>query len=61
MKTAFACLGNVPVNAETETAFFNASLPGQLYSADDQCRLIIGPNSTKCNVSLLYVNSNYAY
>jgi hypothetical protein len=40
------CLKNVPLNLEIETGYFKTLFSGQLWTADDQCRLIIGPNST---------------
>ena len=37
LNSAFNCLANVPGNASIETTYFNTSLSGQLFSADQQC------------------------
>jgi hypothetical protein len=53
--TAGACLTNLPI--KTLSSYFNAStyLPGQLFTVDDQCKMLYGNNSaySPCAVNIL--------
>ena len=37
--------------AQVEPIIPNNSLPGQAFTADDQCKMIYGSNSTFCHVN----------
>jgi hypothetical protein len=46
------CLLNAPKKTFLSDSMFNTILPGRLYSADDQCKLIMGPQSTFSDCSV---------
>ncbi len=41
-----SCLTNVPSNPAPETNYFKSYLPGQLFTPDQQCRLIMNFDSS---------------
>ncbi len=59
MKSAFSCLLDIPINAVIETSFMNSSFAGQLFNADDQCKLIIGTNSNAAQCTVIYFTCFY--
>jgi hypothetical protein len=52
VSTNAQCLSNVPFDLPAENTYFNAFLPGQLWSLDQQCKIVTGDNrSTACRNS----------
>jgi hypothetical protein len=47
VSTKGKCLSNLPSDLPVENTFFNAFLPGQLWSANDQCKFISGYVNSK--------------
>ena len=45
------CLINVPAVSTAEESFVKDFLPGQIWTADDQCKMIYGPKASFCQVS----------
>ena len=50
------CLANLPTTLEPENTWADAYDPGQLWSPDDQCKMMYGQNASFCQVQfvLLY-------
>ena len=45
------CLKNIPSQIPIELTQTDYHYPGQIWNADDQCKLVYGVNSTFCRVS----------
>ncbi len=50
VETTYACLTNVPSDLPIETTYVTGVKPGQLWSADDQCKMNFGSQATFCSV-----------
>ncbi len=48
VETEYACLTNVPSDLPIETTYVTGVKPGQLWSADDQCKMNFGSQATFC-------------
>jgi len=46
------CLQNQPEQVPTEVAQTDYHYPGQIWTPEDQCRLVYGPNATFCRVGV---------
>ncbi len=50
------CLMNVPQNLPNETEWtYQNNYAGQIYSPDDQCKMIFGNNATFCRVFIFLI------
>ena len=50
--TSAQCLLNTPTNLPVETSYVGLTYPGQIWTANDQCKQIYGQNSSFCPVGL---------
>lgn len=52
------CLLNVPIDSNSIGNYdFDKHLPGQIWTADDQCKMIYGPGASFCQVLYKTVQS----
>ncbi len=50
IKQSASCLANVPTTFPNETEFTQYADAGQIWSPDDQCKMIYGQNASFCRV-----------
>ena len=50
LSTVGSCLANVPSSLPLETSYANRFLPGQVFSLNDQCKMLYGPTAINCAV-----------
>ena len=50
-----SCLANVPTTDPLEINYANKFLAGQVFSLNDQCKMLYGPTASNCAV-----NENYS-
>jgi hypothetical protein len=54
-----SCLQNSPEQVPSEVSQTDYHYPGQIWTADDQCKLVYGQNSTFCRVSIVFFFFNF--
>lgn len=46
------CLTNIPASLPNEVIFSEQTNPGQIWTADDQCKMMYGASASFCTVNM---------